>query len=107
MWLNADQVRAIYPDMGVAAMLKNQWPDASFQISSLNDRRPFEAEDDLLVIATPDPQGLEDCYRICNMLQEGGPPVIMFNPRLASGDVGIGLNVRRMQQNFLRWETGT
>ncbi len=45
---------------------------------------------------------LQDCYRICAMLKEDGPPVVMFNPRLASGDVGIGLNVRKMQQNFLR-----
>lgn len=26
----------------------------------------------------------------------------MFNPRLASGDVGVGLNVRRMRESFLR-----
>ena len=49
-----------------------------------------------------DLQRHQDCYRICRMIEEDGPPVIMFNPRLASGDVGIGLNVRRMQQNFLR-----
>ncbi len=30
-----------------------------------------------------------------------GKPLIMFNPRLASGDVGVGLNVRRMRTNFL------
>jgi len=101
------QVRAIYPDMGVAAMLQNQWPDANFKLSSLNDRRPFEPEDDLIVLATPDPQGLEDCYRTCKLVGENGPPVVMFNPRLASGDVGIGLNVRRMQQNFLKSFTTT
>jgi len=96
------QVRAIYPDMGVVAMLQNQWPDINFKMSSLNDRRPVEAEDDLIVLATPDPQGLDDCYRIVNMLGETGPPIVMFNPRLVSGDVGIGLNVRRLQNKFLK-----
>eukprot|EP00951_Prasinocladus_malaysianus_P040137 scaffold457279_cov52-Prasinocladus_malaysianus.AAC.1 len=45
--------------MGVAAMLGNMWPDAMFKISSLNDRRPVEADDELIVLATPDPQGLQ------------------------------------------------
>lgn len=53
------QARAIYPDMGVAAMLQSQWPDIKFNLSSLNDRRPVGPNDDLVVIATPDPQGLE------------------------------------------------
>lgn len=96
------QVRAIYPDMGVVAMLQNQWPDINFKMSSLNDRRPIDAEDDLIVLATPDPQGLEDCYRVVNMLGETGPPIVMFNPRLVSGDVGIGLNMRRLQSKFLK-----
>ena len=26
----------------------------------------------------------------------------MFNPRLASGDVGVGLNVRRLRESFLK-----
>lgn len=28
----------VYPDVGVAAMLKNQWTDATFGFASLNDR---------------------------------------------------------------------
>jgi hypothetical protein len=126
--------------MGVVAMLQNQWPDINFKMSSLNDRRPIDAEDDLIVLATPDPQGLEvrglpsdcffvpnhqshrsarlqlsrwcehlrwrlcfqDCYRVVNMLGETGPPIVMFNPRLVSGDVGIGLNMRRLQSKFLK-----
>jgi len=93
--------------MGVAAMLQSQWPDAGFKFSSLNDRKPVDPEDDLVVLATPDPQGLEDCYRIAAMLEEGGPPLVMFNPRLASGDVGVGLNVRRMRSKFLKSFTTT
>lgn len=30
-------------------------------------------------------------------------PMIMWNPRLISGDVGIGLNVRRLRERLLKW----
>lgn len=47
----------LYPDMGVAAMLKNQWPEVSFRIGSLGDRSPIGLDDDVIVLAAPDPQG--------------------------------------------------
>lgn len=49
----------IYPDMGVAAMLKNQWQDAGFSFASLSDRNPVSDDDDLIILAAPDPQGEE------------------------------------------------
>lgn len=45
-------------------------------------------------------QGLESVIRISGTMQPG-QALVMFNPRLASGDVGIGLNVRRMREQFL------
>ena len=47
----------MYPDIGVAAMLRNSWQDLPYRISSLVDRRPIDAEDELIVVAAPDPQG--------------------------------------------------
>jgi len=38
-------------------MLKNQWPDAGFRFASLSDRKPVSEDDDLIVLAAPDPQG--------------------------------------------------
>ena len=58
----------VYPDVGVSAMLKNQWTDAAFGFSSLNDRRPGREGDDIIVIAAPDPPGASDVMRI----SEGG-----------------------------------
>ena len=49
----------VYPDSGVAAMLKNSWKDVDYGISSLTDRRPVQDEDDLVVLAAPDPQGTQ------------------------------------------------
>jgi hypothetical protein len=107
-------VKAIYPDAGVAAMLSNQWPDRAFAISSLNSRRPVAAEDALVVVACPDPPGAEDCLRTVRLTSEqdeqaGVPerPLVLFNQRLSSGDVGLGLNARRLRSNFLARFTTT
>jgi hypothetical protein len=132
-------------------MLKNQWTDAAFGFASLNDRRPVQAEDDVIVLAAPDPPGADDAIRIssgggwglgvaplsgrwpalCNCscdrpveassiiactpalpacpsagLAEG-QAMVMFNPRLASGDVGVGLSIRRLRESFLNRFTTT
>jgi hypothetical protein len=107
-------VKAIYPDAGVAAMLSNQWPDRTFVISSLNSRRPVAGEDALVVVACPDPPGADDCLRAVRLTSEqdeqaGVPerPVVLFNQRLSSGDVGLGLNARRLRTNFLARFTTT
>lgn len=92
--------KVLYPDMGSAAMLKNAWPDAGFEIGSLSDRNPIQETYSALIIAAPDPQVLEDTKRVTALA--GEVPVILFNPRLVSGDVGIGLNVRRMREQFLK-----
>ncbi|PSC76209.1 hypothetical protein C2E20_0092 [Micractinium conductrix] len=100
------RIRAVYPDVGVAAMLKNQWTDAAFGFASLNDRTPVVPQDDIIVLAAPDPQGAEEAIRISQGLAEG-QSIVMFNPRLASGDVGVGLSIRRMRENFLSRFTTT
>jgi len=93
-------VRAIYPDAGVAAMLRNQWSDAAFSVSSLNDRKPVDEEDELIVMAAPDPPSLDKIVKISNSL-EPTQTLVMFNPRLTSGDVGVGLAMRRLRDSFL------
>ena len=45
-------------------MLRNQWGDAPFGFSSLNDRKPVDASDDIIVLAAPDPPGADDAIRI-------------------------------------------
>ena len=95
------RMRVIYPDAGVAAMLSSQWGEGDFSFSSLNDRRPFDEEnDEIIVIACADPQGVDDVISIARKV-EGLVPVVLFNPRLASGDVGIGLAIRRLRKDFL------
>ena len=95
------RIKVIYPDAGVAAMLRNQWPDRAFDIAALGDPRVLADGDDVIVLAAPDPQTLKDSVEVAEATLAAGKPLVMFNPRLVSGDVGIGLNVRRLRDDFL------
>lgn len=48
----------LYPDMGVAAMLRNDWKDRDFEIAAISERNAVVEGDDLVVIAAVDPQGM-------------------------------------------------
>lgn len=97
------RVKAIFPDAGAAALLKYRWQDAAFGFSSLSDRKPVEVEDEIIVMVVPDYQMLEYVERIASLLSDDPPrPLIMWNPRLISEDVGVGVNVRRLRRYFLR-----
>ena len=86
-------------------MLKQAWGPGPlpFGLASLNDRRPIAAGDGAAVLCAPDPQGLSDAQRIAGAAADSETvvPLVIFNGRLASGDAGIGLNVRRMREGFL------
>ena len=95
------KVKAVFPDAGCAAMLKARWPDAPFAIASANDRLLYQDGDEVLVFAAPDPPSLEKVTSTTKLANENGAAVVLVNPRLASGDAGIGLTVRRMREDFL------
>ncbi|KAM7481364.1 hypothetical protein LguiB_005947 [Lonicera macranthoides] len=98
-----ERVKAIYPDAGAAALLKYKWKDATFGFASLSDRKPVESEDEIIVMVIPDYQMLEYVERIASSLSDDPPrPLIMWNPRLVSEDVGVGFNVRNLRRYFLR-----
>ncbi|KAH7436613.1 hypothetical protein KP509_05G027900 [Ceratopteris richardii] len=103
--LKTQRLKAIFPDAGAAALLKHTWSDATFSFGSLNDRRPVSEDDEVVVLVVPDYQMLTEVQKIASQLSgdvDGVPrPLVMWNPRLFSGDVGIGLNVRRTRDNFV------
>ncbi|KAH7543071.1 hypothetical protein FEM48_Zijuj02G0144400 [Ziziphus jujuba var. spinosa] len=104
----SQRVKAIFPDTGASALLKYQWKDAAFGFSSLSDRKPVEPEDDIVVMVVPDYQMLEYVERIASNLSDDPPrPLIMWNPRLISEDVGVGFNVRKLRRYFLSTFTTT
>eukprot|EP00879_Flechtneria_rotunda_P023998 GHRR01025419.1.p1 GENE.GHRR01025419.1~~GHRR01025419.1.p1 ORF type:complete len:236 (+),score=46.74 GHRR01025419.1:208-915(+) len=88
--VGASSVKAIYPDAGVAAMLSYQWSDKTFNIDSLNARRPVQVDDDLIIVCCPDPPGAEECQRTVRQVAEQDEkagvmerPVVLFNQRLS------------------------
>ncbi|MED6220110.1 hypothetical protein PIB30_041736 [Stylosanthes scabra] len=96
------RVKAIFPDAGAAALLKYRWKDAQFRFASLSDRKPIESDDEIVVMVVPDYQMLENVERIAsNLSSDPVRPLIMWNPRLISEDVGVGINVRRLRRYFL------
>lgn len=103
--LKTQRLKAIFPDAGAAALLKHVWSDASFSFGSFNDRRPVSSEDEVVVLVVPDYQMIAEVQKIASFLSEDteneARALIMWNPRLFSGDVGIGLNVRRTRENFI------
>ncbi|KAF5208436.1 hypothetical protein FRX31_001967 [Thalictrum thalictroides] len=97
-----ERVKAIFPDAGAAALLKYRWKDAAFGFASLSDRKPVESEDEIVVMVVPDYQMLDYVERISKYLSDDPPrPLIMWNPRLISEDVGVGFNVRKLRRYFL------
>lgn len=78
--LGAEQV---YPDMGTAAMLKHQWQDCSFQLASLGDRRPVSNDDDVIVVAAPDPQGMSCAHE--REFSSLSLPVSAMHPAMRAG----------------------
>jgi hypothetical protein len=88
--MRCSSVKAVYPDAGVAAMLAYQWPERAFAIDSLNARRPVTPEDELIVIACPDPPGADDCVRAVRQVGDQDEaagvqdrPVVLLNQRLS------------------------
>ncbi|CAN6455976.1 unnamed protein product [Victoria cruziana] len=100
--LGSQRIRAIFPDAGAAALLKYRWKDATFGFSSLSDRKPVYNEDEVVVLVLPDYPMLEYVEKVATQLSEFPQrPLVMWNPRLISEDVGVGFNVRQLRKYFL------
>ena len=97
------ELTVVFPDAGCAALLKNRWGEnLKFKIASANDRMlvPDDYEG-VLLFAAADPISLDVVVKSTKKANELQNPVILLNPRLASGDAGIGLTVRRWRDQFL------
>ena len=74
----------VFPDIGVAAYLQNNWHEPGFAIRSLSDKKPVLGNEDLVIVASPDPTGAQDCMKL-NSTVPADVPLVLFNPRLVSG----------------------
>ncbi|GAQ80350.1 hypothetical protein KFL_000520220 [Klebsormidium nitens] len=98
-----EKLRVVFADMGAAAMLAHKWADAPFTISSLNDRKPVQDDDEAAILVSPDHTALRAVEKVVKAFDEHEfvRPLVLWNPRLISGDVGVGLNVRNLRQGML------
>ncbi|KAJ9505336.1 hypothetical protein QJQ45_021834 [Haematococcus lacustris] len=103
-----EAVNAVYPDAGVAALLAHQWSAANESAEEEPVARPITPEDELVVLTCPDPPGAEDALKTIRQVGEqeeakglAPRPVVLFNQRLSGGDVGLGLNARRLRDRYL------
>lgn len=100
----------IYPDMGVAAMLKNNWQDAEFEFASLSDRNPVSEDDDLIVLAAPDPQGAQHRHALPHPLLQLWHAQESYEPfhalatcfsKLISDQHGVVMNMVRVADHVV------
>uniref|UniRef100_A0A7S3F4V7 DUF1995 domain-containing protein n=1 Tax=Prasinoderma singulare TaxID=676789 RepID=A0A7S3F4V7_9VIRI len=96
------RVVAVYPDSGVGAMLQNRWAGAPYRFASVDDRvnSVVRPETELVVVCIPDPPSIRKVIAIAEAAQEAGAQLLLFNPRLASGDIGVGLALRDTFRDF-------
>jgi len=123
--MGADRVKVVCSDAGSAALLKSKWTESDLEVASLTDRMPVDGGEDVVLVARPDHTTLEECEKLVAKAEafnaakveeweagggrgEGqaeeeprGTMVVLFNPKLVSGDVGIGLGNRIMQKRFM------
>ena len=78
-------------------MLKNQWQDTPLIIASIKDRNPVEEEDEIVLLAAPDPQSMSvswvdsnvpgsnsDCPAVQVLTRAGGSPKCMTRTSTSS-----------------------
>lgn len=63
-------------------------------------RQVVRPETELVVVCIPDPPSIRKVIAIAEAAQEAGAQLLLFNPRLASGDIGVGLALRDTFRDF-------
>ncbi|KAH9616028.1 hypothetical protein KSS87_014846 [Heliosperma pusillum] len=99
-------------DNGLLLLMQNVVHVAVLLTCSLSDRKPVEDEDEIVVMVVPDFQMVKYVQKISSLLSDEPVciylgflsfprPLIMWNPRLISEEVGVGVNVRQLKRFFL------
>ena len=102
------QLRVLCPDAGATALARRDHPGLAPLISSLGDHLRLQAQESseapdngghpLLVVVGPGPSDYELVEGVCTV-HPG--PVVLLNPTLEDGAVGIGSVARARRKGFL------
>jgi hypothetical protein len=104
-------LRVLFPDAGATALARRDHPGLAALISSLGDHRRLqgqtaeapENDDALLLVVGPGPSDYELVEEVCT---SHPGLVVLLNPTLEDGAVGIGSVARARRKGFLAvWQT--
>jgi hypothetical protein len=102
--------RVLCPDAGATALARRDYPRLAALISSLGDHRRLQEQateapengDPLLLVVGPGPSDYELVEEVCT---SHPGPVVLLNPTLEDGAVGIGSVARARRKGFLaQWQ---
>ncbi len=92
--------QAWFADAGTAALAKRDWGETHWCLRGVNEgRRAVRPEDQAFLLVAPSVVEVDQLEKLLALT--GDRPFIMFNPRLESTEIGIGLTARRLRQRFL------
>jgi hypothetical protein len=92
--------QALFADAGTAALAKRDWGETDWSLRSVQEgRRAVRPEDQAFLLVAPSVVEVDQLEKLLALA--GDRPFIMFNPRLESTEIGIGLTARRLRQRFL------
>eukprot|EP01031_Cornospumella_fuschlensis_P042550 gene42550-51993_t len=101
-------VRVFFPDMGAAAMCRNNWhlgsvvsqvPNCCAASNILTDRP--DPADRLAILVCPQPSEAESVRRLSDLCESLGIPVLLLNGLLISMDQGLGVRARNYRKEVL------
>lgn len=100
----------LFPDAGAAALARRDGPDLAPSVRSLADHQRLQAANDpaaplppLLLLVAPSLAEYEEVEAVCTA---HSGPVVLINPNLEDGAVGIGRVARDRRRGFLAgWQS--
>jgi len=92
--------QALFADAGMAALAKRDWAQTDWSLRGINEgRRAVRPEDQAFLLVAPSAVEVDQLEKLLALA--GDRPFIMFNPRLESAEIGIGLSARRLRERFI------
>jgi hypothetical protein len=92
--------QVLFADAGMAALARRDWADLEVSMRGVNEgRSAIRAEDRAFLLVAPSAIEVDRLERLLALA--GDRPFILFNPRLESAEVGIGLTARRLRERFI------
>ncbi|MDJ0797295.1 MAG: DUF1995 family protein [Calothrix sp. MO_167.B12] len=102
-----DKLKVFFADAGAAGLARRDWAGVEFKIEDIGTGRASSAEskiqpeDEIFLFISPTSVEVNQLEKLCAVIGEARP-IVILNPRLEdSGVVGIGYAARQTRDRFL------